>query len=150
MGTRHTRRMLFTALALLAVSGCQTPAAQEAGTPLDTLPPDTDWSLVNASAPGLDRTEAKSIRLHIEGDRLSGDSGCNRFSASYTMTSGTLELGPVVASKRGCPGVTGEVEQALFAALRNVRSASMDGNELLLEDSTGGQLRFAPAAAGEP
>jgi heat shock protein HslJ len=149
MRNAYGLRPLLCSLALLLVSGCQMPAAQGAGTPLDALPTNSDWALTSASAAGLNRPEAALVRLHIEGERLSGDSGCNRFSASYSISAGKLSIGPVVASKRGCPSAAGEVEQALFAALQTLTSASMDGVDLLLEDSAGGQLRLSPAVADE-
>ena len=46
-----------------------------------------------------------------------GDSGCNRFTGSYTATPGGLALGPLAMTKRACPGPQSETETAFMIAL---------------------------------
>ncbi|MGQ0801075.1 MAG: META domain-containing protein [Pseudomarimonas sp.] len=155
---------------LLAVSGCQTPPGESAATspveaeatprveavetsvaaplavPLDALPVGSHWALVASNAAGLNRVEASAIRLSVQADRLSGDSSCNRFSAGYQMLDGRLSVGPAMATKRGCQSPAGEIEQALFAVLPTLVSASMHGNDLILHGSSDVSLHFTPAA----
>lgn len=145
MFIRSLRRSLPLLLVLLAMSGCRTPSAETASVALETLPAGSDWALETSDVAGLDRPEAGAIRLHVEVDRLSGDSGCNRFSATYTFSDGQLQIGPAMATKRGCPGPTGEIEQQLFALLPSLASASMEGDVLVLRAADGGSLRFRPA-----
>jgi len=144
MSIPSPRRALPLLLALLAMSGCRTPSADPAAVALENLPAGTDWALEASDVAGLDRPEAGSIRLHLEADRLSGDSGCNRFSAAYSLDGGKLQIGPAAATKRGCPGPSGEIEQRLFELLPTLSSASMEGDALVLRAADGGHLRFLP------
>ncbi len=128
---------------LLAMSACTTPDAANANPTLTALPVGSDWSLADADTPGLARPEASAIRLHIEADRISGDSGCNRFSAGYSLIEGKLEIGPALATKRACMDPMGEIEQQLFQLLPTLRSATMDGDLLVLHAADGSSLRFA-------
>ncbi len=145
---------------LLLVVGCQTrsendtdaaadtaPPPNRAGTRLQALPVETDWTLVESNASGLSRAEANAIRLHVSHNRLSGDSGCNQFSAGYHISESKLSVGMPAATKRGCPGAVGEVEQALFALLPELSEAASFEDQLILRDGRGRELRFAPAAA---
>ncbi len=159
MFARHDLRYVAMCSVLLAVSGCQTPSAETDATPkvvaaavvlLEALPVETYWALTSSTAKGLDRAEASSIRLNIDHKRLSGDSGCNRFSAGYQMLEKRLSVGLPAATKRGCESPAGEIEQALFAVLPTLESASMDGSDLVLHGAGDVSLRFtATAAAAE-
>ncbi len=141
---------------LLAMSGCQTPPPESdtksevvaaVVAKLDALPVETYWALVSSNASGLDRAEATSIRLNIDHSRLSGDSGCNQFSAGYQMLENRLSVGLPAATKRGCESPVAQIEQALFALLPTLESASMDGSDLILHGAGDVNLRFTPAAA---
>jgi heat shock protein HslJ len=150
-------------LALLCTSGCQTRSSGDeqaapamngqaadrsavAGERLLALPVETSWTLSKASAAGLDRPEAGAVTLRIAPKRLSGNSGCNNYSAGFHMDEGgKLSVGQPAATKRGCPGAVGAIEQALFAVLPQLDSASMDADALVLSTADGATLRFVPA-----
>jgi heat shock protein HslJ len=152
-------------LALLLAGGCQTRSGDEApggvavtpqaepqttpaGERLLVLPVETEWSLSTASAKGLDRPEASAITLRIAPKRLSGSSGCNSFSVGFHMAEdGALSVGQPAATKRGCPGAVGTVEQALFTLLPQLNAAWQDGDALVLSAADGSTLRFVPAVA---
>lgn len=134
-------RLHGIAFALLA-AGCSVPGAPVAATNLDALPAETAWKLLDSNVDGLDSAEAASIRLRIEPDRLSGDSGCNSFGGSYAFSDGVLLIGPIAATKRGCPGPRAAVESALFEALPKVRSARSEDEQLVLMTEDGKRLRF--------
>lgn len=42
--------------------------------------------------------------VEFRGDRISGDSGCNRFSGSYRFERGRLTTGPLASTRRACVG----------------------------------------------
>ena len=149
-------RRLAICSVLLAVSGCQTPPAETDAKQsvvaaevvmLDELPVETYWALTSSNATGLDLAQAKAIRLNIDHARLSGDSGCNQFSAGYQVLEKRLSVGVPAATKRGCQSPVAEIEQALFAVLPTLESASLDGSDLILHGAGGVTLRFAPTAA---
>lgn len=144
---------------LVGVTGCQSPpsdggsvsAAKPSATGLSeadllqALPVDSDWVLSKSSFASLNRAEAGVITLHIAPSRLSGNSGCNQFSAGYQLNERQLAIGPAAATKRGCAPPLNEIEQALFATLPTLVKSSMDGGDLLLHDANGGSLRFSPS-----
>lgn len=78
--------------------------------------------------------------------RISGDSGCNRYFATYTAkpATGSMRIGPVGGTRMACPGTAGEVEQAYLAALANVQQYRATHDSLRLTDAGGKVLlRFS-------
>ncbi len=154
-------RAALVVLLAISLAGCQSPPtdAEQSSDPkaekpmtdaLDALPDGTEWVLVSATAAGLDRPEAQAIKLSVAPTRLSGTGGCNRFSSGYQIVDKKLVIGAAAATKMGCPGAVGEIEQLLFALLPQLSSAKMDGIHLVLQNDAGASLRFSPATpAGE-
>ena len=134
-------RLHGVAFALLA-AGCSVPGAPIAAANLDALPAETAWKLLDSDIDGLGSAEAAAIRLRIESNRLTGDSGCNSFGGSFAFSGNVLSIGPIAASKRGCPGPRAVVESALFGALPKVTSARSEGEQLVLMTADGKRLRF--------
>ncbi len=132
---------------LLAVAGCRTTAADPEPAPLTALPEGSAWALSGSDVAGLDVEAAGRVTLQVEDGRLAGNSGCNGFSAAYTLVDGRLSLGPVMATKRACLGPEADVERALFAALAQLNEARLVEGSLVLRGADGSELRFAPAPA---
>jgi heat shock protein HslJ len=59
------------------------------------------------------RPAAARATIRFEGDRVSGTTGCNRFSGSYRFERGRLVLGPLAMTRMACPGPRMEQEQRL-------------------------------------
>ncbi|WP_299430238.1 META domain-containing protein [uncultured Meiothermus sp.] len=75
------------------------------------------------------------------GGRLSGNSGCNQFSATYTLNNFSLQVGPVTSTRRAClDEQTHQQEIAFLQALENVVSFRIVGNQLTLYDQEGSIL----------
>lgn len=154
-------RAALVVLLTMSLAACQSPPTDsvqssdpKAENPmadvLDALPDGTEWVLASATAAGLDRPEAQAIQLSIAPTRVSGTSGCNRFSSGYQIVDKKLVIGAAAATKMGCPGAVGEIEQLLFALLPQLSSAKMDGIHLVLQNDAGASLRFSPETpAGE-
>lgn len=72
-----------------------------------------DWavSIVNGTEP-----EA-AADFTISADGISGQSGCNRFFATLSVTGGALEIGPLALTKMACPPPQMRTEMAVTAAL---------------------------------
>lgn len=75
--------------------------------------------------------------------RVSGSTGCNRFSTRYVRTPGGLQMEPPSTTRMACPmpGVMDQ-EQAVLQALAAVRSARFEGRTVELRDA-GGALQIA-------
>lgn len=138
--------VLLLALPLAACtaggSGGDAGASEAAMTTPDALS-GTRWQLV-AGLPAFDPA-AVEITLGFEPGRIAGSGGCNRYSAELASDGDTVDVGPVVATKRGCLGPGGEAEGAYFAALEQVHTLRREGEVLLLQGE-GVELRFRSSA----
>ncbi len=141
---------VFVTAALIVLPGCGNTASEAPAATLSVLPEGSAWALAGSDVPGLGVDAAARITLQVADGRLAGNSGCNGFSAAYTLQGGRLALGPVMATKRGCLGPEAEVERALFGALPLLREARMAGDALVLRGEGGIELRFAPAPPASP
>jgi heat shock protein HslJ len=77
---------------------------------------------------------------------VGGSTGCNRFTASYTVDGDRLELGRIATTQMACPPPADAVERAYLAALARVARWRADGSELvLLDDDEAELLRYRAA-----
>ena len=69
-----------------------------------------------------------------EGGKLSGSAGCNDYSGTFTLGSGTLTIGDVSATELACeiPAGVMEQEQAFLAALPRTARYTLEGRSLTL------------------
>jgi heat shock protein HslJ len=103
--------------ATLELAGIPPLAAQTA--------PGARWIAFEAG--GLALTEGDEVTLDFDDGRISGRSGCNRFTGAAALTAGTpasgaLTLGPLAGTRMACIGRADGVEAAVLAAL-----AAVDG-----------------------
>lgn len=102
----------------------------------------TQWQLAGG-LPGHDPARV-DVSLAFDGQgRIGGTGGCNSYGAALSASDGELRVGPVVSTKRACPGARSEVETAWFAALDRVRRLERAHGALLLHGE-GLQLRMVP------
>ena len=98
------------------LSGGDQKSQSEASAPLL----DTQWVLIelaNAPVPAGEGQREATIRFQTEG-RVSGFTGCNRFSGSYTLEGRLLHFGPLATTRMACAddqGVEGDYMKALEA-----------------------------------
>ncbi|MBK1724278.1 META domain-containing protein [Thiocystis violacea] len=124
-----------------------SPAPEAAPAPNVQLEGPT-WQLVQYRASGglVDVVaQARPARFKFAEGALSGGTGCNRLTGSYTLDGSILTLGTGLALTRmGCPLPVMEQEKAVIQALRKVATASRDGEALELRDAQGEVLlRFS-------
>ncbi|RMB60933.1 META domain-containing protein [Dokdonia sinensis] len=74
--------------------------------------------------------------LNKEEKRVSGNAGCNDYSATITMEGATMTTSEAAMTKKYCDGKM-EVEKAFASALNGVQSYKMEGNVISLLDSSG-------------
>jgi putative lipoprotein len=79
---------------------------------------------------------------------VNGSTGCNQYSAPYTVDGDSLEIGAVASTRMACAPPRDEVEREYVAALGLVTGWSMDGDELVLSDGEGELLRYNQARTG--
>lgn len=144
-------RILVPALvALSLLPGCRDQR-QQLGQALSGKPPviagslEGEWVLADMNGGG--KPAANIMLLFDPGDhntsRVSGSSGCNRFSGGWQQNGATLKLGQFASTMMACPPPAMEIEQRFLATLGAVNNvtytaageailAAPDGRKLLL------------------
>jgi heat shock protein HslJ len=103
-----------------------------------------DWDL-DSPAPSL-----PEVTLQYEEGRLAGNGGCNRYFATVSQgpSAGDLSLGPVGATRMGCPDAVMAVESRYLGLLGNVKKFGFVAGKLALSyenDESVGVLLFEAA-----
>ncbi len=86
------------------------------GDPLDLLK--GDWTALRIGE--TDVPEGIEVTLSFDGGRISGRSGCNRYTGAVGMTGESLRLGPLAGTMMACPDPAMAVERAFHSALSAV------------------------------
>jgi len=73
-------------------------------------------------------------------DTVGGSTGCNRFTASYTVDGDAMEFGTIATTRMACPPPADAVERAYLAALGRVTAWHLDGSQLVLADGDHNEL----------
>jgi heat shock protein HslJ len=99
---------------------------------------DVPWIL----ASGLDAEgwEALAPSAMFAGGTVGGSTGCNRFTAPYTVDGDALELGTVASTRMACPPPADAVEREYLAALGRVTGWRSEDEELVLVDEADAEL----------
>ena len=79
--------------------------------------------------------------------RVAGSTGCNLFTAEYTLDAEALEIGPIASTRMACIPPADEVERAYLDALSRVAGWRLDDSDLVLVDGDGAELLRYRAAA---
>lgn len=89
------------------------------------------------AAPGEGRGPA--LRF-LDGDRVSGSGGCNRFTGPANAATGAVRIGPLASTRMACPGDAMQAEARFLSALERARGARLDDGRLTLLDGAGAPL----------
>jgi heat shock protein HslJ len=91
---------------------------------------------------GLDVPGWESVRpsATFADGTVGGSTGCNRFTASYTVDGDALEIGTIASTKIACPPPADAVEREYLDALGRVAGWRLENQDLLLLDSDGAEL----------
>ncbi len=100
----------------------------------------SEWAPVElAGAPVAEDMEA-FVQFGGEG-RVSGMSGCNRFTGDFVADDdGGFALGPLAMTRRACPPPRMAFETGFVAALEAARGYLREGMALTLTDADGGAV----------
>ena len=132
--TCHTRPLALGLAALLHAACAATPAVSNT--------PDLDgtmWTMSSLSGHTL--VTGSGITLRFEGGRVQGSDGCNRYSASYTVSGSTLKIGPdAVSTQMACQAELMQQADAYMSALTRTQTFRTDGGQLQLLGADGGVL----------
>ena len=73
-------------------------------------------------------------------DTVAGSTGCNRFTAPYTVDGDAIEIRTIATTRMACPPPADAVERAYLDALGRVAAWHLDGSELVLDDADRNEL----------
>ncbi len=129
--------------------GCSEPLIQQSEATEEevVILPQGSWQVE-----ALDQTEVSGSRpltlVFSEDDRVSGFTGCNRFTGKVTINADSLVFTNIVSTRRGCPVEIGSQEQRFFSAINEtVRYKLKADKKLKLYDSDGLlRMKFSKAA----
>jgi heat shock protein HslJ len=95
----------------------------------------TDWAIV---AIGQEAVSGPQYALRIGPAEISGRTGCNSFSAPYTVAGDMLTVGAARSTRMACAPAVMSREQRAFAILAGaVRASRPDANTLVLSGEEG-------------
>jgi heat shock protein HslJ len=72
--------------------------------------------------------------------RITGNAGCNRYNAPFTLVGNTLTVKNAIATRRACESMNGESK--FLRLMSGVITVELDGNHLIFKKDGIEQLRF--------
>jgi heat shock protein HslJ len=124
-------RALLVALALLGACAAPAPSSTDPGQIIVHLS-GTKWRRVDDT-----NANPHGATLDFDGNRASGYTGCNNWTATVTQNGEELRFSNVSATERACDGagVQIDTERNFLAALEATRYAHYDQDALFLLDA---------------
>jgi len=124
--------------AALSQSACTALAKQETGAigPVDLV--GSTWMTMTVEGSQVP-VDVESTLTFASGSELSGNGGCNPFSASLQMEANELVIGPIQRGRRSCRPEVMATESKFLDALQAVSSYRGTRLFLYLSDPTGQQ-----------
>jgi heat shock protein HslJ len=129
-------------VALLVIVACAVGGCTISNLTDDRTPElgDTAWSLTGWTVPKVDPVPFRITVLFKDG-RVSGRSGVNRYSGTYSRGPATaFAVGDLTTTEMAGPPEAMEAEQAFRTLLSAVRTYRREGGVLILGDETGKPL----------
>jgi heat shock protein HslJ len=137
--------MVFT-LAMAAITGAGCAAQSQSEVPTAPSVPGgaalagVTWTAFEIDGRPVDAGDSQrppSIALAGENNRVSGSTGCNRISGTYTQQGNTLRFGMLVMTRVACVPDRSATENAFVAAMEATTSQAIENQTLVLRDAAG-------------
>ena len=130
---------VLAALSLFVLAGCSSGGAGLDG---------THWKLIGWTLSSLSPADF-TITANFAGGKISGRSGVNSYSGSYTLGSNrAFAVGGVVSTEMAGPPPAMRAEHAYVTLLQQARFYKKAGNRLTLFDGGGNTSLIFDAASG--
>lgn len=107
----------------------------------------SEWRPSVMRASDLPAASQMIVQFSPDG-KITGNGGCNQFFGGYTISGNHIKIGPLAATRKGCPGLL-FAETAFLATLEAAKSFEQDGATLVLFDATGAELAQFVRAGGQ-
>ena len=135
--TLTTAVRVVAVVSYLLLAACRTGDGANPNSPSAQVPVrGTEWTLVSINGTAIAATGRMPTLLLEEDNRASGFAGCNRFSATYSLSSDSLRLSSIAMTRMFCAQAD-ELEQQYVSVLEATRLYRLSGAQLELA-TTGG------------
>ena len=134
---------LLLVVVLLAFGGIIVGACSSSGGAKGGAIERKTWEVTAyADASGNLATEPATVpaTVVLSGGKVFGNSGCNQYTASYTISGSSLTITDLSSSKAACPPPANDVEAAVLNDLGRTASFSVDGKSATIYDKDGQEL----------
>jgi heat shock protein HslJ len=100
----------------------------------------TKWALSSVITGEVASHQAGSEKawLTLNGERVTGSTGCNDFQGTVARATGKLTFGELATTRRACAGDAAQLESLLLKGLKGDVTYQVDGSTLKLRSSSGG------------
>ncbi len=108
----------------------------------------TKWVLTSYAVDGTmkDALVTAATDATFADGQVSGNAGINQYNGPYELDGDDLSVGPLASTKMAGDAMVMEQEAAFLAALEAAASFEIDGDTLIIMDSSGAAvLEFSPA-----
>ena len=106
----------------------QDPAALEGGS----------WVLTQMlTAGGQTEIVGVGVNAEFDGSSISGNSGCNRYNASYEASGSQISFGPIAGTKMQCGEPASSTETRYLQLLEGAASYEVSGRSMSMSDRDG-------------
>ncbi|WP_166348685.1 META domain-containing protein [Phytoactinopolyspora limicola] len=130
---RTTRYAAGFALAALLLAGCGGDDETDGDATGDGAI-DGEWELTEGTGPGgpLPLADDYRVTLTIDGTQIGGVSACNHYGATASRDGDTFAIAEIESTAMGCEPTAMDLEVAYHEALRDVATATREGDVLVL------------------
>src|SRR3954449_9280844 len=140
------RTLMIVAAAGMLLAAVPTPSAAAANARPKLR--GTNWVLTDRASFGTP-LDGVAVNAVFAAKRVSGTSGCNGYTSSYTTNGSRMTIeNDGVSTLIACEGAAGKVEPAYLDTLTRVRRWRIIGQTLTLSTSTGRRLLVYRASTG--
>lgn len=140
-----TRALLTLALAMTlsscahtgGASGAKGAAGASGATEPTAAVSGVTWRFYDMGKDTLADASKTELRIDPDG-KVSGSTGCNRFTGTATIVGSSLTFAPLATTRMACDPAAMKQESAILAALQSARSFAVVGSDRLnLLDAAG-------------
>jgi heat shock protein HslJ len=117
------------------------------GTPQNPLA-NTNWQLSAMNINQLPLPNTNVTAFFDNDGGVGGNSGCNPYSATYTVNGNSINIGPAIGGGSLCGPEIDQQEQIYLATLQSAATFEIAGGQLIIRDGDGQEvLRYNELAA---
>lgn len=131
------------------ILGCAAAAGGSRAAAPETLAGGA-WRIERIGAQAVVDPSRTAMRFAADG-RVTGGTGCNRFTGTATLGHGTVTFSPLAMTRMACQGELSDQESRFVAAIDRVRRWTVEADgALVLSDAAGQALMRLSAAPATP